>query len=726
MKTKSSFAKTEHLPLSGLIFTLIVFLVSPQFTAQGQSKTSLKTLEKEIWTGAATQFNVTEVPEKWADESAVILAREINYKYRKPALGGLTIAIRKHVRIKLLDQKAVEQYVNYELPEASRFGGLKFTLYNGFRIIKADGTVRTIDIESNSVEEERTIGKRTFTRKKVTLPDLEVGDILDFFNYSELKIQMSGYLPFRPEINTLAQAYPVVYQKISFEIYKKLYVNFKSLNGAPELKQRGIKNGNYYYIEDYDREKLPDARWLYANRSVPAIKFKVTYRAPSLSYGNFLGRSGEIKTEVSKNEVRRMVLQTRNYARRMTPVNSKRYLNAHFRNESDPQKLLRILYDYHRAQSYTRYEAQNKMNESSLGLLGYEQMIYSISVALEKAKVPHNILIAVPNTISSLDDLIFEEETYAMLQLRDYPDVIIGDFGRDALYTDIKPVLQGVEAYVIQPDVLKDPVTRMTVRMTNSDDNYTTTRNIITPDLEKLNAAIETEMTLSGQPKSLPQFILLDHQDIEAEEKSLVPDFEFEMGKVYADQLKAQKDLVRFDENREERKLDSLKSYLSAMYSADIDSTQQLEILENGRTLMNPDLMIKGKYTASGMISKAGPNFILSTGKLFTKQPDLQPEELERDYDAYLGYPEGFDETASIKIPEGYEIVTEKDLNLSFSNDVGEINIKGEQSGSWFNLSLRLTYDTNFVSVENWPEVVALVKEIEQFKDINLLFRKQR
>ncbi|MBK6635156.1 MAG: DUF3857 domain-containing protein [Chitinophagaceae bacterium] len=120
---------------------------------------------------------------------------------------------------------------------------------------------------------------------KIAIPDLEVGDIIDYTINSTLDWDMKTEgINFTPFIFSLSNNYPTMYQQYRFTMANGMKVKYRSFNGAPNLKfdSKASVYGEResylsYYFLDKDREKTIDERWSYALRSTPSVKFRVVF-----------------------------------------------------------------------------------------------------------------------------------------------------------------------------------------------------------------------------------------------------------------------------------------------------------------------------------------------------------------------------------------------------------------------------------------------------------------
>src|SRR5690606_8987623 len=106
-----------------------------------EDKKRAEEIKQQMWNSGDKDFAVTTIPDKWKNQSAVIIAKSNLLSYRKAVLlSALNHNQYYHNRIMLLDKSAVEEYAQFSLP-GSRVGGVgtKYLTYAGFKIIKPDG-----------------------------------------------------------------------------------------------------------------------------------------------------------------------------------------------------------------------------------------------------------------------------------------------------------------------------------------------------------------------------------------------------------------------------------------------------------------------------------------------------------------------------------------------------------------------------------------------------------
>ena len=194
----------------------------------------------ELGENIENEFNVTAVPEKWKNESAVIIGQRSEYLFTRVGSGRNTttlVSINEYVhkRIKLQDKNALEKFSTFYYVTMGRDG--KAT----YKIIKASGK-EEISIWATAIEEENDIPaiykpifyKLSIRSMKIAIPDLEVGDIIDYTVRSTFDWDMKTEgVQFTPFIFSLSNNYPTLYQQYRFTMANGMKVKYRNYNGAP-------------------------------------------------------------------------------------------------------------------------------------------------------------------------------------------------------------------------------------------------------------------------------------------------------------------------------------------------------------------------------------------------------------------------------------------------------------------------------------------------------------
>src|SRR4030095_1811940 len=101
------------------------------------------------------EFKVTAVPDKWKNESAVIIGQKTEYLFTRVAAGknySTVVRINEfiHKRIRLQDKNALEKFSTFYYATMGKDGSAEY------KIIKASGKEETVDMKA-AIEEEADI-----------------------------------------------------------------------------------------------------------------------------------------------------------------------------------------------------------------------------------------------------------------------------------------------------------------------------------------------------------------------------------------------------------------------------------------------------------------------------------------------------------------------------------------------------------------------------------------
>src|SRR5688500_15153214 len=130
-----------------LKFSFIISVCLCSLVSVAQAPQLGATIEKE--------FSVTEVPEKWKTESAVILGQKQEYLFSRLASGkSFTTVVRIneyiHKRINLKDKNALKKFSTFYYITMGKDGKTKY------QIVKANGKSSSVDM-STAIEEEKDV-----------------------------------------------------------------------------------------------------------------------------------------------------------------------------------------------------------------------------------------------------------------------------------------------------------------------------------------------------------------------------------------------------------------------------------------------------------------------------------------------------------------------------------------------------------------------------------------
>ncbi|RYD96129.1 MAG: DUF3857 domain-containing protein, partial [Sphingobacteriales bacterium] len=281
----------------------------------------------ELGVNIEKEFQVSDVPEKWKAESAVILGSRQEYLFTRPGgrAGAYAVRINEyiHKRVRLQDKAALEKFSTFFYVTMGADGKA------AYQVVKAGG--KTIDVDmATAIEEEKDVPamykpiyyKLKVKSMKIAIPNLEVGDIIDYTVRSTYDWDMkTDGVQFVPFIFSLSNNYPTLYQQYRFTMANGMKVRYRAFNGAPQLRfdgkasVYGDKNSYLsYYFLDKDREKSVDERWSYELRSTPSVKFRVVLLADNDPDSKGLGEATVDRSGLQPEDVYRYYAGAAAYA----------------------------------------------------------------------------------------------------------------------------------------------------------------------------------------------------------------------------------------------------------------------------------------------------------------------------------------------------------------------------------------------------------------------------
>jgi len=704
----------------------IFFVVIPVFVTQilfGGPDERAAEIQAEMWKEAGKAFAVKDIPEKWKGKSAVIISQLNKFEYRKAVMAKNILSNKySHYRLKLNDQNAVKKYSEMNYDESDSYS----RIYVGYKVVKPSGKEEIVDL-SKAVKMERSRNGRKQSYNKIAIPGLEPGDILDYYYCEESSTQITSVLHFfDPVIHSLPREYPMMSYKLQFRASRKCYINLKSLNGAPAVKlvANEDEDEQFYTFEGGELESSDDQRWTYPYRDLPTIKFRAAF-ASSTSAVNYLdvliGEQKIAKTEVTKVELQQLTASLLRGT----------YLESTYLQKYDKTNLKSVIDNFEiasRAYYFLRNEIKVKTEERDNweGNQNYPvseiKFIGIFNTYLKKRKIPHDIIVAAPRNISTIQNVIMENELEWLIRVKKGKDFLyFSAFDVNSIPGKVNVMLEGTEAYAL--DGLVDPDKwngqKITIPVSSATDNLdgTTITAQITEDMAKVKLIVNR--SLLGKNKDYYQDALLDYYDIEKEEKGT---FKMEEVSLKKADLALKKAYV---DKRQEQKSETLKEMTESDYEFKTNEPGNLKIEQTGRWAKTSALQYGFTFDTEDLIKKAGPNYIIDIGKLIEGQVKIEGEELERTTNIYFDNARSFTTKISLDIPNGYDVEGLENLNQKVENQFGGFNSSAKVESGKVVIETKKHYDVNFVPQKEWLSIVSFLNAAFNFSEQKLLLKKK-
>lgn len=735
---------------------LFVLFLLPAFTAisYGQNKKKELISPEEIYGDTDPDFQVTEVPEKWKNESAVVLAQKVKYTYDYSGsyIRGEEIF---HRRIKVLDNAAVNTFSVLYLSGSSMI--LKEKGAVGIRVIKPNGTKIDVNTDNPVLVSYYSEMSPLFHQfwetgsgmNKFAVPNLEIGDVIDYYvvlrkncNYREA-VGLSFLASSDLVQMSLGTSYPVLSQRLDFILGKFYKLNFNSYNGAPQLMETPTtdtkkKDDKFvkFSFTDRNREKVSEELWSRPYTYLPMVKFQVFFLAhfQEKYTSNFFNPEGALKSKVEKEEVAKSL---NNIMYEMSLGFEYAYLiTAHFNNTNlDKNYTVRsatAIYYYYRyvflTKDYTGSGVTSFKRIYDLEKTPYQRVnnitfIKVMSYVLDQFKINYEIIAVPDKDKCSIDNVLQFEELNLGIRVGGAYFFPFDSYNTD----DVNNYnIDGADAYAYEKsNKTKEPkIERITLPSSTAEDNSISQMSLVTINENMEQVKVSREMKISGMFK--PQYspvVLFAHDYLLEEEKKQNPEYVDEAPGV--SKAKREEEKRQRDANTEERRKEQLvKMKELASKDYDVASYDNFELTNSGRFPESPDLTYKESLQVKNLLNKAGKNYLLDVGKLIGDQVKIEEKDMKRESDVYLPFAKSLTNEITIELPAGYTVENINDLNFNVDNAYGKFKSTATLSGNKLVIKTEKSYKQSHVKKEDWPQMVAFLEAAYKFSQKKAVLKK--
>lgn len=705
-----------------LSFTTILLAQDDDDTFSPSKLESIARNMKMIWDDPDPDFKISAVPEKWKDESGVIIAQKTRFSFDKDA-NKLAVYEITHRRIKLNDKDAVNSYSSVYFRIGSSLDAA------GIKVIKANGTVQDVSLRNAVYIEDNSdvpstfapyIGKAsTYYDKsksrviyyKIAVPDLMPGDIIDYGTifYDDNTVKKMSFIEFDPIYFVCTREYPVLSQKFEIDTDDKSFVNSKSTMGAPLFKESGNANADYTW-EDRNREKLKSNRWVNSLVELPMVKFQIVFSRSENRSDLFIGDKGELKQNISPEELAKKMNSLYNkldgsYYYSMAKAYLKQIGYADIKEEDFIQKTYYIL----------RHMSHYRAN-------GFSSELFAscLTQCLDLRKIPYDLIVTSPSNLTKPENIIFRTEPEWMVRVKGKYIFNASIFSNPY---DLKEEYLNTPAYIIS--LGKNPTaTPITLPSSNADENITTNTITATIDTASRNMSVTLQKAVTGLSKTFYNYQAMVYTPaLDDDHKSYGGDDDTRTG-MRADVLESYE--TRLRERKKEDKTRKLE-YMKEVFEDDYDNLNtytDFVLNADGRTWRKQELNYTNKFELGDMVKVAGNNLLVSIPGLTGEQLFVNRDEKNREVDAYMGFPRSLRNIINFTIPDGYKAVGIQNLNTNIDNEVGTFAVQASIEGNKLTILVKKVYKQTSVKKENWPKMMEMLDAAFNFSQKKVLLKK--
>lgn len=615
--------------------------------------------------------------------------------------------------VKLLDKSAVEYFSSFEFgdKEEEWYDNIKLTdIEEGFgvRIYKPDGSMHEIDL---SQALPITDGKKGDKKRnnRITIPGLEVGDVIDYFYYTE---ETREEFDISRRRISFATNYPMLDFIAESSVDPTLTLEMRAFNGAPLPDVKYSDKANRFNLHTANLGAIPAKKFINVARQVPFLEMRVLNNNAKMRFKPKSARPGGVYVLSSQayyddiaNFIRRHTYKSGVAGRAADMVKKQR--KAH------PEWKERKLADY----AYVATMYQLLIDDESYDL---STMAFILRDAADKAKFSAPAGIGFIN--SSLDVPTSQITSWkapdyvTLIGERPYlPSAAIflapGEWPASYQAEEGGCFRKIPEEGSVYPEMFTIPATspNSNTRM----DNLT-----LTIDPASTQATINGEISAVGVHKlGLTTAFNNKHTWLQLAEDYLG---------------------IEPEERYRDTKFDSL-AYNKLVYERmkeDIKERTGIEPLSVDTVLINsrgvmPDAKSFGcsyRATFDNITSDAGDETIVNIGKFFGDIERITGKDRNRDFDAFMFFPNNYIRKLTFALPEGYSIKPEalEALNKSVNNSVGSFSTHAESADGIVTINVNTQERDYIVPTEKWQQYLDLTDAAADFAGAVLIINKEK
>lgn len=671
---------------------LIIALLAVTITAQADKKQDeykafAESIRKEIWALKLPEFEQTTVPDRYKDRSAVILAAHSRLEVTKKtrlSIGsfllnsGLTnreVTCRNLYRelVAIQDKASLERYSEFDFKAETKHKEWQYDELTqrvlGVRIIKPDGTVSTVDTDEFMTTTEGKKGDEQ--RQKLAVPGLEIGDKIDIFFFTLTNLENHNLPPFT---FAFRHEYPMLSYTVHCELDKGLTTQYRTLNGAPDFRQS--TNEEKDIILDAEVKDVADVEpslWYNPVRQTPYIRMHVIN--PKMKYG-YIPESARKNTGLQANPDVSPIIRDNHYgywagnAALACGLTTREIF--HLRGLVKDLKKMNLT-DEQKADSAMTYLNMG-VEASPQGEYDSARFFALFRYFLDLLDIEYQALVTVRN--DEKEPMEQRIDAYLMVrgvELAKSKKIYIaptlqGQRRVSSLLTplDIPAEVQGEKFYYLQPQIEKTYTRTGTVPLSTMDDNKNLTTLQVT--LQGTEAEICRNELYTGHLKQFYQTHLVKISDRYAVARPYL-----KLKGTAAEQLgkKEQADFAEWMRQADEREKTDYANEVEGYHGEKPKAVTSYRMKSIGLHPQSRNLEYEVKYTMDGLVKKAGPNYVLSAGKLLGSQMKVEGRERTRTFDVHATAPRTYQWHVSVTLPEGYTVKPDnlKKLNVKVENE---------------------------------------------------------
>ncbi len=689
---------------------------------------------------------------EFKDKSAVIICRKLDYEVKKEVfLTYLYENYSYHERVMILDKPAIEEYSTLEFNFSnsysfSTFGRQNVVYFLGVKIVKPDGTENEIDVD-DAVVEEIKMGHKSYKVNKIAIPDLEVGDIVDYYFVTKHTTYNNIVEVFEPWLYSLVDNYPIMKNIVELRTLRKCYTNIASLNGAPEFIKTDNEDVTTFVMELDNIEEGEFNRWFYPYRQYPAVKFQAFYftnkgaRYQPLIY-KFIDKKNIVRKGFTESEIEDFLGYLIKSWKTDYTLSSRitSFLHSNLVGVNKTDQILREAVNYARQEQnrkdYLRhylYRDNTDENKEVYGDPYYNSNFETVSLVagiLSAKKVPYELFLTTSNKTGTIDEYVLPADVILGVHVKSDTDYYVSNVNKFSILGEMQHYIQGNRAFAVPVNAYQvNTIKEITLPVNGEEFSQQVTNSHVTIGGVGMDSlVVERDVAVLGYLKYYYQNNLITAQEYLDSCRDDVYGYETLEQKKMSKKKKLfllEKVKQKEIQNKDDR-LARYEKMLLSEYNLEKINITGFKLQATGMWPDSPVFKYTDSFSTDAYISKAGPNYLLEVGRFLGGQVKLTDEELEeeREEGIYQEIPRKFVENLSIAIPEGYKPVGIKDLITEVSNEAGTFKTEAEFSDGILIIKSTKIYHQKYLPSDKWGLMIEFIKAASDFTQKKVLLEK--
>ena len=715
--------------LNILVFSLLAINISAQNNIESAK------IRDKIWNKIGNEYQNTTIPDKWKNESAIILLQDFQYHFDRKR-NEVSSEISFHLRIALLDKAAVKEYSEFSFTEyfvgTSNHQYNRGRTYNGFKIIKPNGTERIVDMK-NSVSVHSDIFDNPV--KKIAIPDLQEGDIIDFYYHTiEVTNAEYGYHSFSPILATLGANYPIAYSRRKFEVDNTFFVNYRSLNGAPKIKYFKEESSRIFTLNTLNIEKIEAPYWFYPYRSLPTIKFQVMHSKNPLfnNYlSGFVSDKGILKSKLDTFDIANFgnLLVSKLPKINKVDIDKLKDFTAkngnYFDGLSSRERTKQVYYYLYHVAIKERLERYSlSLDKAEIPGLSDYSFVQNMAAFFNKLKLRGELLLTPSRDFTSMEDALFKGEFGFIIRSSGQGDLYFGNVNLHPHTNSIPTEYEGAEAYVFPFGRETWEPQKETLPISNYKSNRTVVSSEFSFDSNMEKMKLHNNTKTFGHNRDWFQYRLLKMYDylINENRRMAIPSILTEVSG--NEKVGLSETILEYKKSSERECIEVLENLVSNELKTVDPEISNFKIIKNGRF---DEGSFEFEYDAefTGLLQKAGDNYLFNVGFLIGQQKEIKERNMTRKEDIYMSNARSQVNIISCTIPADYNIEGLEKLTLNVVNETGGFISSASMNGNILNIKTEKWFTNNFEKAENWSKMVDFLEAAYEFTGVKILLKKK-